>query len=319
MQVLNLQHAFGDYDFLAPHFCTSMLIFPHILQRFYRNRAVKMASLINGKTVQAIAKELGLTFKRIKHQDYTFDPDIVYLLDKGKPLFISRGEIDALLYWKHRVLALKWNEVTKAEIRKILEDDGTDSECGVCMEDLPLREATLCSKCGHKLCSVCMMKICLTGETIHQIFRGQFCVGHRCPECRQEADYDFRSMYYRVLDRLDEFNNEQQRAILCTKQNDRRAKKQMSLWVEKHPLHYYKSGVIVRLHGLKKQRAWNGKQAEIIGEGVIKNDTFRWPIQLKGTNEKEYMVKQNNMIPDISAIGWLEHEFYQQSFPSPPC
>ena len=270
---------------------------------------------INGDTVEALAKEMGIPLKRYRYKALDIlndaskrDPDIAYLVD---PLELDTADCmeDAMLYWKNRNNSLKWDDHTKPSIRKIFEDDGSDSDCCVCYEDLPIREALNCTKCNCKICSECLMKLCMgTPESILRILSGNFLSGHTCPECRNESAYDFRTMYHRVLDRLEKFTDEQQRAIKFADHHSPLRNTLINAWILKHPLVYFKPGVTVKLGHLRKQRKWNGRKAKIIGPAVIKDDILRWPIRLVGKKGTKALLKQCNMTPPLNATNLYHYD-----------
>eukprot|EP00483_Globobulimina_turgida_P008005 UN08021 len=57
---------------------------------------------------------------------------------------------------------------------------------------------------------------------------------------------------------------------------------------------HFNKGDVVELHGLNKVE-WNGKQAVIIGDVIIKENMRRWPIQLKHQISVKASIKECNM------------------------
>lgn len=262
-----------------------------------------MAAEINGDVIESMVRELGLKFvrRRDTKQDIEElswrDPGTVHLCD---PEDTSSFGGDALICYKKRNHMMRWGETSKAAIRKFLTEDGEASECGVCFEDVGLREAVCCAQCNSKICPVCMVKMCLTEETTRQILQGFPMAGHQCPECRNQCSYDFKMVYYQVYDRLDEFTTNQQEAIRFTMLKDDFRDIHMSYWVQMHPLKYFKKGAVVKLRFLKKQKKWNGQKAKINGEYMIKGDILRWPVQLIGKYKAKALLRQNNMVCPLS-------------------
>ena len=288
---------------------------------------------VSWKVVQSVANEMGLKFKRLQKAAVTaegtpsldikgLDPNMVYLLDnnRGRPVIIppAPGKVlDGILYYKKKrmqVCGKDTNLSPKMYIRKLLKDRNT---CEICFEHVGDREGAHCAKCHFQKCNVCATKVALTEDAVDQILSNEFVTNRRCPGCRFEFDTDIRSEYHQVLDRLDMFSSRQQQALLHAKKHDPLARKQMTLWVEKHPLRYYKPGVFVELHGLKTKAAWNGKIAKIIDGGRINDkDQLRLGIQLKGSKQKALLL-QNNMMPREQDVGSDRRAFYETHFPNP--
>ena len=258
---------------------------------------------ICGKDVEAIAKELGIKFVWIKNLNdrrakdtFKRDPDTAYMVDTGESVTDFYGPHDFTLTWKHRNHSFKWKEVSLASIRKCLQDDGSAAECTVCFEELPLRESSNCAQCHSKYCTTCIIRMGLTEDGMRRIMSLDFLCEHPCCICREPLSWDPRLHYFKVLDRMQEFTPLQQETLVFCRKWDHNSALQIRVWEEKHPLKHFKPGVTVKLHGLKKQRKWNGKKAQIIGEGVVNNDTFRWPIQLLKKPRSKALLKQTNMI-----------------------
>ena len=266
-----------------------------------------MPSQMSGKDVRDIAVKLGRKFVRITNVFHEIpnnpgkrDPKTVYLLDTGHKLrVISETSVECIaakLYWAGRAMSINdWSEVTKASITKYLEDDGTDSDCAVCYDDLPLRESLNCTSCNSKICGCCMFRLGLTDENIERIMNGHWIVGHRCPLCRTACKYDVRRHWFRVMDRMDDFTDAQREALLFAKDNDFKADVHTKNYMEEHPLKQYRKNVSVVLHGLKGKTKWNGKRAWITGDGVVKNGIYRLPVQLRGKKKEKGLIKQTNM------------------------
>ena len=97
------------------------------------------------------------------------------------------------------------------------------------------------------------------------------------------------------MDRMEEFNNLQRKALSFAKENDVNATEHMKRWAEGHPIKHFKEGVKVRLHVLKGKKEWNGINARIIGKGIVKNGIYRVPIVLIGKSSEKALLKQTNM------------------------
>merc|ERR1712244_198287 len=106
---------------------------------------------------------------------------------------------------------------------------------------------------------------------------------------------DVRNWYFRVMDRLEEFEEHERRFIIFLAERDAEYGMKMRTWTNNHPLKHFKVGVVVKLHHLEAKKEWNDKKAIIIGEGVIKNDTFRWPIQLMDGSKSKALLRQHNL------------------------
>ena len=263
---------------------------------------------LNGKVIEEIARKSNRKFVRITDFNHKLitgdgagkrDPNTVYLLDPGFRFSgysgNERKEMDAKIYWQKRAMNLDWKTCTKARITKYLEEDGSDSECVVCFEDLPFRESLSCSQCNSKLCPVCTFKMGLTDDNVARVMNGNWIIGHQCPECRTKCTYDPREWWCQVMDRMDEFTGIQRKALSFAKENDANAREHMEQWAEGHPLKHFKEGVRVKLHGLKGRRKWNGRKARIIGKGVVKNGVYRVPVELIGKSNERALLKQTNM------------------------
>lgn len=277
----------------------------------YNKKPIPKELRLNGNAVEALAQEMGIPFRRYRNPRQQIvedasqrDPDIAYLVD---PVDTTDFDCDAMLYWKNRNNTLSWDDATKASVRQILAHDGGDVECVACYEDIPIREILDCTKCKSHLCPSCLIDLSLnTPEKIDRILSGNFDSGHECPECRNQSGFDFRSMYYRVLDRLEEFSSDQQRAIKFADHNHSPPAMRnfyLDAWIEKHPLKFFKPGVTFKVRGLKSKRKWNGQKAKIIGDLVINNDILRWPVQLFiGKKREKALLKQGNMTPPLNAV-----------------
>ena len=175
------------------------------------------------------------------------------------------------------------------------------SECAVCREALGAREAFNCPHCNSTLCTRCVVKIAFSTpmDADHDeaaVARFETCDRPiKCPECRCKLMIDVREIYFRVMDRLDEFTEKERQFIVFLSQRDLEFEENRQLWANNHPLKHFKQGVTVRLHGLKAKKQWNGKKAMIIGKGVIKQDTFRWPIQVMDGSKTRALLRQCNM------------------------
>ena len=161
-----------------------------------------MSSMLNGDYFEFTARELGLKFKRIRDIDHEIvrdpskrDPDLLILVDCSEILAGPRGQCDALIFWKHKELMVRWNGSTKLSIRKLMTENGNVSRCAVCSGDVPLQESFGWTTCNGKLCTICMIKIYLT-------YSADISVGN---------DYNnIRETYWRIRD---DFSIPQQRVV----------------------------------------------------------------------------------------------------------
>ena len=258
-----------------------------------------------GKDVKSIASELGLKYVRITNPENKAwknqDINKVYLLWPrcGLQLSSPRGPVDALLCRKGAIFPFKWKNVSKAAIRKHL--DNTHNECVVCLEEVVLREQISCGQCASIICVLCLMKMCLTDDAIQRILTGIFMAKYRCVGCRADITLDnMRSLlpYYTIMHRLDELTEPQRDALMFIKENDPKYEHKMADWENymiKYPLPHLEKGSVVQLQRLKNKPEWNGKEARIIGDGMMKTGIYRWPIQLTDDSGSKALMKQINL------------------------
>ena len=271
-----------------------------------------MPQLIDGKYIESIAKQMGVEFRRAttvaqyrahiqKYKGSVF-PDLIFLLDIGVP--IHRGPklvgespetYDAVLRYKSTELPLNWGAVSKASIRKFLKrgSESEEHECIVCYQEYPL-SYQVCYTCGSNVCTFCEVKMCLTPQSINFLMSGLEApeVPVKCVQCRVEVMIDLRTLTHEVFDRLRDFDEDQQKALLFLKDSDPNFEIKLKNWknrilsYKKWTTKRFKKGCRVRTQGLKSARQWNGRIGKIIGERVIKNDVIRWPVQLTGKSAK---------------------------------
>lgn len=276
-----------------------------------------MTNHIDGKYIETTAKHMGLEFVRetkvkeynahMKQCKWRLDPDVVYLFEPGVPTHSEshNGNLtnqcrDAVLHYNDKILQLSWNNSTKAHIRKILQSGGEEPECAVCYESSPL-QCHSCPQCGSKVCAFCQVKMCLTPETISLVLRGSHITIVHCVECRGVFQMDLMQTYYMLFDRLTEFAERQQEALLFLKNSDPEFQTNFDRWnraleaKREDNIKRFKTGCRVKIHGLKKARKWNGKAAVIVGAKVIKSNVIRWPVQLSDGSHSKALLRGVNM------------------------
>ena len=301
--------------------------------------STKTTSHITMEDVRSIVEEMGLNLVHVGDPKNFHDmiglkgkdASVVYVLENGDRLKANpdsnpdsgrHGYCDALLSHKGKLFKIRWNDFSRAVLRKQLCSDDNDRECLVCFEEFKVWEASRCPQCNATICAVCVMKLTLTEQIIQRIRVYEFeeletadddvmRAGYRCPSCRNELMIYIEKIYVRVMDRLGEFPQTQRNALLFLKDNDPKFAVRLSGWKRenkrceemieagKAKARLEKSkrleqGCNVKLHGLKKKE-WNGKKAVIIGKKQIKNGVTRWPIQLKGKRKSKALLKECNM------------------------
>ena len=275
---------------------------------------------ISKNDIEEVATRMGFKFEHIKIFNGSInhsndDPDTVYLMDTGKQLKFGdstdstkqSGPYDAMLWTgKTAVTGLWYDHMTKATIRRLLQS--TAVECIVCMEEVEERDYIFCARCHGEICTVCLAKIVLTEGAMARILTGCADGENNCPCCRYELKYECvkcrytlidecRLWSFKLMDRLDLFTEQQQRVLLFLKQSDPEFEEKLEHWNEwgtKISSWHFQPGSIVRLHGLKRKE-WNGKKAVIIGKAQLKNNVFRWPIQLMVGNKDKALLRQRNL------------------------
>ena len=260
-----------------------------------------------GKDILSIAAEFELTFKHIDRLDDEIvtdftkrDPDIVYLLDTGfqiKPVIPNAKPCDATLFFKGNRWPVRYEHTTKAWFRKVFAN--LPRECAVCFTLAGTGDTVNCEQCNCTVCSVCLMKMTLDEYLLERIQSdAEYRANYRCVECRHLMMVDTRTVYHRVLHRLKQFTKEQQTTLLFIKEHDPDFEERMMNWKEwekMFPLEHFRKGSVVRLHGLKTKKQWNRKKAIIIADGVLKDDTYRWPVQLLDESKSRALIKQSNL------------------------
>ena len=207
--------------------------------------------------------------------------------------------MDAVIFWEGSEWPLRWKDTSRAAIRKHLEN--TNNECVVCLEEVGVEDQVSCNLCAARTCSMCLMKICLTDDAIPKILSGIFMAKMRCVGCRRESlldDLRCPLPYFTIMHRLDELTQPQRDALMFIKENDPKYKKSLADWEDhmmKFPLPQFKKDSVVQLQRLKKKTEWNGKEALIIGDGMMKNGVYRWPIQLTDDSGSKALMKQINL------------------------
>lgn len=287
------------------------------------------ATHVNRNDVETIAAELGIEFELAKGNNHAItssdtvdrlDPDIVYLYDPGHKIDTSyspffKRPFDAFLKYKDHLYSIRWQNHSKASIRKMLIDGM--SECIVCYgggngTSDGLLHLSHCPQCCSSICTFCLLKLALRPEAIEcpdlwPRLHGPtstLSLKANCLQCRAELVVRVRDVYVRVMDRLQEFGEMQQKLLLFIKNTDPDfAKKEC---MEKQRLNerrrsrketrarMFRKGCRVKLQGLKKKE-WNGQKAIIIGGKIVKNDVIRWPIQLLNRSKAKAQLKQCNL------------------------
>ena len=208
---------------------------------------------------------------------------------------------DALLCWKGVSHTITWDYATKASIRKLLDQTSEEYECSVCYEKIEQFKGTICPQCACLNCAVCRIKMGLTAENQRQIKSGDFLLITKRVECRVDSMVDVRLLCPQVMDRLAEFNADQQAVLKFIKENDPRyeqnyARQQIGVKETKQIMaRQFGKGKRVKIHGLKSKK-WNGLQVIIIGERIVKDDgTIRWPVQSSDGSKSKASIKQCNL------------------------
>ena len=278
-----------------------------------------MPHQIDGRYIETTAKHMGLEFKRetnmrryTAHNNATgtwpnIDKDIVYLFEPGMPTHFGAhntdstdGLCDAVLHYNDKIHHLSWDDCSKATIRKTLLRTSEEPECAVCYEECPMG-CHVCRKCNGNLCPLCRMKMCLTPGTIDLVLRGEHITVGQCVQCRVMCHIDLQRTSYMLFDRLNEFTERQQEALVFLKNSDPEFETNMKMWKamseekKTEKIKRFRAGCRVKIHGLKNARKWNGKTAEIIGAKVIKNEVIRWPVLLSDESHSKALLKGINM------------------------
>ena len=245
--------------------------------------------------IEAIAKELGLSFvlnpTDPRFRKYrTRDPDVVYLV-KAETV---RSEIhmtksDAVLFWHGVGHRIWWSKITKSSIREIFMRAVDPPKYSLCYEKPNLLETSGgCSQCNITTCSLCHAKMLLTDNGVERIMHGQTTLNFRCCGCRQEGAADMRTLCSKIIGKLSAFSLKQQEALSFLRINDLNFEKNRVLLQKEFKMRdhvmttSFKKGSSIKLCGLSKT-GWNGQEAVIIGERILKNGTIGWPVRVKGS------------------------------------
>ena len=107
--------------------------------------------------------------------------------------------------------------------------------------------------------------------------------------------------YYMLFDRLTEFAERQQKALVFLKNSDPEFQTNLDRWnralkaKKEDNIKRFKTGCRVTIHGLTKARKWNGKAAVSVGAKVIKSNVIRWPVQLSDGSHSKALLRGVNM------------------------
>ena len=266
-----------------------------------------LQALLPGLTkedVKSVATAMGVRFQLSHTMVSDPDPDVLFLYVSELPFHLNQAEYrggpyNAILYYAGATTPLIWHQYTKASVSKML-DGGR--ECVVCLDEGAIR-ISHCPRCHCSMCSICVIKMVLSPEYISQFMNGtaDSRVTTPCPQCRAPLEKEAMQNYCTVLDRLDEFTEDQQNVLSWFKSSDPDYEVSTARWKNTADrLKYiqsrsFRKGCRVKLRHLKAQKQWNGKKAVIIGTKTIKNGVIRWPIRLSGNGRSKALMKPCNM------------------------
>lgn len=153
------------------------------------------------------------------------------------------------------------------------------------------------------MCAMCSLKIGLTPQNIQRFQSGDFEMTFQCPECRVMMGGDLRDLYYKVLDRIEEFPQEQQDILMILKAldpvyerasaNSKRAQQNL----KQLRLKQFRKECKIQIVGLEDLDSihLNGKKGVIVGDKVMQNGAIRWPVKLQDGSNERTMLRQLNM------------------------
>ena len=279
-----------------------------------------MRANINRRIVQSITSEMGLQFELITDPEHhiitneeTRDPEIVYLVDPRIPKNTNQecnaGDRSfAMLYWKGASHSIMRNQITIESIRGLLQRQKSITqnqhceECVVCFERIESLKSINCSQCNNETCTMCRIKISLTADAIQRVRSGDYMLSFDCTECRTTSHVDIRSLYPQVMDRLQEFNANQQEIINLIRQThpeyelQHKRMEQRLGNTDRVIIKQLRNGSRVRVIGTKNEE-WRGQRAKIIGNQINKADgTIRWPVQQLLGSKAKASIKQINLM-----------------------
>lgn len=185
----------------------------------------------NAGGIESIAKELGLKYKHIANreqqqaQNKVYREDTVYVFDFGG--HTQHGTpYDAVIYWNDASAPIRyrhfveshgcWDGGTKAMVHGLLSSRKGEARCTVCFEDCDPLHIARCTCCCCGVCAMCIVKLCLIEMEFDEILDNNFMAQYQCPKCRGPIAMNFFHLYAKVQDRVEEFDEEQQKALLFT-------------------------------------------------------------------------------------------------------
>eukprot|EP01084_Bolivina_argentea_P148395 259446_1 len=252
----------------------------------------------NIEHLKFVVSKIGLTFKAVDDRNSATKDDIVYFLhvnDNFECLYGSNAPTaDGLLMYKGQQLPVIFGHLPSIPtVTKHLTYDPTKKTCEICFEPTSYGCSGTCLMCHSRTCLVCMMKTTLTQRNIALLYSAKNILKYKCPVCRSGGGIDIFVVYYKVWDHLNEFTQQQKDALKFVKWNlSDQHNDLIKDWKDYRSLN---KGSGVLLHGLKNDK-WNGKQAIIIGDVIIKNNVRRWPIQLKEQPSETASIKEANIL-----------------------
>ena len=258
---------------------------------------------------EAVVRRMGLQYQHLTDRNHKIiqdvnraDPDVVYLCDADdyRKGLCNGTSFDALMMWRGTTRAMRWDDYSKAAIRKMFEDQAEG--CAVCFEETG--NEFICAVCSGRVCIVCLLRQALDDKAIRRIRAGQPTVRYKCAECRDLSEMNVMFGYCSALSRLDEFSPKQREILLLLKRKDpeylnkERTMKSLQQLKSKR----FRNGCRVVLQGLKSRKEWNGKCAVIVGDKVVKNKMWRWPIKLVGGQQGSALLKECNMKKAVTYV-----------------
>eukprot|EP01084_Bolivina_argentea_P027086 50352_1 len=243
-------------------------------------------------TLKSIISELGLQFEVISDSSEGTCYGTAYFIPEntcGELLYgtlSDRYQFDGLLIFRGIDLPISWTLSSPYSVKKWLTDP-TDRQCSVCCQQAEYGCSMKCSGCGGRICGVCILKKCLTKESIMMIKCAfMTTVRTQCVQCKSGFLIDVGSWYFKILNHLNEFPKHQKETLLWLKEMNENHDNCMKGWKEYIA---FNDITIVILNGLS-QSEWNGKIAMITGKKVMKNDVVHWPVLIKDGIEKNSII-----------------------------
>eukprot|EP00485_Elphidium_margaritaceum_P024319 CAMPEP_0202712502 /NCGR_PEP_ID=MMETSP1385-20130828/41774_1 /ASSEMBLY_ACC=CAM_ASM_000861 /TAXON_ID=933848 /ORGANISM="Elphidium margaritaceum" /LENGTH=235 /DNA_ID=CAMNT_0049372565 /DNA_START=99 /DNA_END=805 /DNA_ORIENTATION=+ len=125
---------------------------------------------------------------------------------------VNPAECHACLFFKGELSPVCWQSIA-AIIKWITRE----YKCDVCMiKNIPTDG---CHECGFRICAECLIKLTLPTDVQDIDYdpirhKGKAMVKYDCPQCRQVCYNDLNDKYYQVMDRLENFSQDQARMIV---------------------------------------------------------------------------------------------------------